>query len=514
MDVNENNNNNNNNNKSSNNDDCSSPNETSPTINDDDNSNHSSIESNNDEQEQLVQPKEEPNLNYYNTLIPPKTASNAENPFGILSMCLPSSSSTSSSSSKMVRPHSFTNHRYAVVQPYPISPHAYFANMAKYTEAAAAAVVAEQQRNQQAAKLAAAAAAAAVGVIGTNTISSNHNIGNNLICAVCGDISSGKHYGILACNGCSGFFKRSVRRKLIYRCQANTGMCIVDKAHRNQCQACRLKKCLQMGMIKEAVQNERQPRNSAQVRADSIDFNCDGNGTTVSVMHHRPTNSNPASSPGEGSTSSTKQDDECDLSTSQVFPNETDDQISATSAQILLMIVKWIRNLPTFSSLPFRDQLILLEESWSELFLLWAIQCSTSLDNGGPLFTTALNRYQSDNENGKSMYRLLNDILYRFKQLKLDPIEFACLKAIVLFRFDIRTLRESKLVENLQDQAQITLAQFTQIHNPTQPTRFGRLLLTLPLLRSIPSLLIEKTYFARTIGNTSMSKLLADMFKS
>lgn len=81
--------------------------------------------------------------------------------------------------------------------------------------------------------------------------------GNNsttgLVCIVCGDVSSGKHYGILACNGCSGFFKRSVRRKLIYRCQAGTGVCVIDKAHRNQCQACRLKKCLKMGMNKDGM---------------------------------------------------------------------------------------------------------------------------------------------------------------------------------------------------------------------------------------------------------------------
>ncbi|KFM68580.1 Photoreceptor-specific nuclear receptor, partial [Stegodyphus mimosarum] len=52
-------------------------------------------------------------------------------------------------------------------------------------------------------------------------------ISPGLTCVVCGDTSSGKHYGILACNGCSGFFKRSVRRKLIYRCQAGTGNCVV-----------------------------------------------------------------------------------------------------------------------------------------------------------------------------------------------------------------------------------------------------------------------------------------------
>lgn len=78
---------------------------------------------------------------------------------------------------------------------------------------------------------------------------------SGLVCVVCGDISSGKHYGILACNGCSGFFKRSVRRKLIYRCQAGTGSCIIDKAHRNQCQACRLKKCLLTGMNKDGKLN-------------------------------------------------------------------------------------------------------------------------------------------------------------------------------------------------------------------------------------------------------------------
>lgn len=75
-------------------------------------------------------------------------------------------------------------------------------------------------------------------------------------CKVCGDKSSGKHYGIYSCDGCSGFFKRSIHKNRQYTCKAHSdlkGKCPIDKTHRNQCRACRLQRCFEVNMNKDGI---------------------------------------------------------------------------------------------------------------------------------------------------------------------------------------------------------------------------------------------------------------------
>ncbi|KAG8579926.1 hypothetical protein GDO81_011099 [Engystomops pustulosus] len=91
----------------------------------------------------------------------------------------------------------------------------------------------------------------------------------SLECRVCSDKASGFHYGVHACEGCKGFFRRTIRLKLVYdRCER---ACKIQKKNRNKCQYCRFEKCLSVGMSHNAIRFGRMPRSEkAKLTAEML----------------------------------------------------------------------------------------------------------------------------------------------------------------------------------------------------------------------------------------------------
>ena len=75
------------------------------------------------------------------------------------------------------------------------------------------------------------------------------------VCAVCGDeASSGtsyrRHYGVMCCEACKCFFRRTVQMNRDYKCRYGSN-CSVGRSPVNMkqvCQACRFNQCVKAGM--------------------------------------------------------------------------------------------------------------------------------------------------------------------------------------------------------------------------------------------------------------------------
>ena len=75
-------------------------------------------------------------------------------------------------------------------------------------------------------------------------------------------------------------------------------------------------------------------------------------------------------------------------------------------------------------------------------------------------------------------------------------------------------LSEVQVIEQLQEKSQCALEEYCRNHYPNQPTRFGKLLLRLPSLRTVSSSVIEQLFFVRLVGKTPIETLIRDMLLS
>ena len=96
--------------------------------------------------------------------------------------------------------------------------------------------------------------------------------------------------------------------------------------------------------------------------------------------------------------------------------------------------------------------------------------------------------------------------------LTVCPLPWSLLA--VAARADACGLSDAAHIESLQEKSQCALEEYVRSQYPNQPSRFGKLLLRLPSLRTVSSSVIEQLFFVRLVGKTPIETLIRDMLLS
>ncbi|NXE50332.1 NR1H4 protein, partial [Casuarius casuarius] len=340
--------------------------------------------------------------------------------------------------------------------------------------------------------------------------------GQEELCVVCGDKASGYHYNALTCEGCKGFFRRSITKNAVYRCK-NGGHCEMDMYMRRKCQECRLKKCKAVGMLAECLLTEVQCK-SKRLRKNfkqKNSFLCN-----IKLEDERLNSKHVSSTtrpgkipekmeltPGEHQLLdhivAAHQKYTIPLEEAKKFlqetasPEESFLRLSETAVLHVQVLVDFTKRLPGFESLASEDQIALLKGSTVEAMFLRSAQiynqriseCQSStkitLTNNN-----ATNKLVAGCQKALFPIHLefITALFYFYRsmgELKVTETEYALLVATTVFFSDRPLLRNKRHVEELQEPLLGILYKYSKIHHPEDPQHFARLIGRLTELRTL-----------------------------
>ncbi|KAL3855140.1 hypothetical protein ACJMK2_014365 [Sinanodonta woodiana] len=350
--------------------------------------------------------------------------------------------------------------------------------------------------------------------------------GETVLCRVCGDKASGFHYGVHACEGCKGFFRRSIQQKIQYRPCLKNQQCNIMRVNRNRCQYCRLKKCIAVGMSRDAVRFGRVPkkekariieqmqRSSLQTAATQLStvlMNPQDLVQAVINAHHQ-TCSLTLSKAREMREEALQKNGYIDCPAHMACPlnltlssDPTDNQelkdFSEFFAPTIKAVVDFAKYIHGFALLNQDDQVTLLKAATFEVLLvrfacLFDAETNTMMFLNGKLYK----RMTTGVSSGVGfLLDSMFDFAERFNKLNLNDDEIALFSAVVLLSPDRPGLRNIEQIEKVQNKLTESLQNMINLNHREDNTLFAKLLMKTTDLRTLNALHSEKTISEQSV---------------
>ncbi|XP_061826605.1 nuclear receptor subfamily 4 group A member 2a [Nerophis lumbriciformis] len=319
---------------------------------------------------------------------------------------------------------------------------------------------------------------------------------NEGLCAVCGDNAACQHYGVRTCEGCKGFFKRTVQKNAKYVCLANKN-CPVDKRRRNRCQFCRFQKCLVVGMVREVVRTDnlkgRRGRLPSKPKSPQEPSPPSPPVSLISALVRAHVDSNPSMSALDYSRFQANPDYHMSGDNTQHIQQFYD--LLTGSMEI---IRGWAEKIPGFCELLKQDQDLLFESAFLELFVLRLAYRSNPVE-GKLIFCNGvvLHRLQCVRGFGEWVDAIV-EFSSNLQGMNIDISAFSCIAALAMVT-ERHGLREPKRVEELQNKIinclkdQVT---FTS-GGLSRPNYLSKLLGKLPELRTLCTQGLQRIFYLK-----------------